>query len=107
MLHVNSENAYLPVDMSIPQKEVYDVVIVGAGVAGLMAAYGLRKAEAQRRFRVRMFERRQSESWRMCRLASDTANAHSTASDWDRGGYPIHLSGSGRKALQEVLSPEE
>lgn len=49
-------------DRMIDEKQVYDVVIVGAGVAGLTAAYSLRKADAQHKFRVRIFERRQSES---------------------------------------------
>jgi cation diffusion facilitator CzcD-associated flavoprotein CzcO len=47
--------------MSEEKQQVLDVVIIGAGVAGLAAAYGLNKPEIAHLYNVRIFERRTGE----------------------------------------------
>ena len=48
--------------MSFEKEKIFDVVVIGAGVAGLAVAYGLRKEDVEHRYRVRVFEKRSGES---------------------------------------------
>ncbi|WVF67191.1 hypothetical protein IAT40_001938 [Kwoniella sp. CBS 6097] len=68
-----------------------EILIVGAGVGGLSAAYAIRRSQAYNEglIDLRIVEKR----------ARHSAEAEA--------GYPIHLSSSGRQALISLLTPDD
>ncbi|WWD06527.1 hypothetical protein V865_004619 [Kwoniella europaea PYCC6329] len=76
-------------DTDNTQAKKLDILIVGAGIAGLSFVYALKRSEIYRKGLIsyRIIEKKQAPSIDL--------------------GYPIHLSSAARQALKDILTPSD